>query len=378
MDTFQSLTIAEWVKIKNPQIINFSKKRTLYCPEINLFKSDNNLKFSMLTEGSDFIALFENCSLFSDGCILLSDDGYLIGEALTHRDYDLNYLFESKIISSTQNNYQIEDGTNELEIEEECYFIGGSNNIGHYIFEYLSRLYLFNFTPSIKSLTPIVYDDVPDRFLKLLSFFGIDLNKIKKIPRSQRVRFKKIWISSCPFRRDANKNLLCNQEAVSFLRTTVRPHGVTGHFGPPNRLFFSRSNAKSKRLINESEITSFLKIYNFQIIDPADYSIEEQLRMISNAEIIWAPLGAATSFTLFAPRDCINIEMSAPSVFGAYNSILSSRLIGQVYHRMVGEIVRLSDNPKWNIPVYADIYVKLEECKKVLDIALKTLALRND
>ena len=59
-------------------------------------------------------------------------------------------------------------------------------------------------------------------------------------------------------------------------------------------------------MLNESDLIKILQKYNYDIIDCATLSIEEQIKQFSEAKNIIIPNGAAISNLLFVP-DAINV-----------------------------------------------------------------------
>jgi capsular polysaccharide biosynthesis protein len=67
-----------------------------------------------------------------------------------------------------------------------------------------------------------------------------------------------------------------------------------------------RGNTISRKVLNESDLIKILQKYNYDIIDCATLSIEEQIKQFSEAKNIIIPNGAAISNLLFVP-DAINV-----------------------------------------------------------------------
>ncbi|MBT4645997.1 MAG: glycosyltransferase family 61 protein [Pelagibacteraceae bacterium] len=67
-----------------------------------------------------------------------------------------------------------------------------------------------------------------------------------------------------------------------------------------------RGNTISRKVLNESDLIKILQKYNYDIIDCATLSIEEQIKQFSEAKNIIILNGAAISNLLFVP-DAINV-----------------------------------------------------------------------
>jgi len=81
-----------------------------------------------------------------------------------------------------------------------------------------------------------------------------------------------------------------------------------------SRLYISRGNSETRRILNEPELVELLKNkYGFSIIEPSNHSMKEQAQLFSNADCIIATHGAALSNLHFCKKDTTVIEL-----FGNY------------------------------------------------------------
>jgi capsular polysaccharide biosynthesis protein len=68
----------------------------------------------------------------------------------------------------------------------------------------------------------------------------------------------------------------------------------------PEKIFVSRRNASLRRLENESMLYEYLKINNYFICDPGDYTLEEQIEIFSKAKIIVGSHGMGIANSAFS------------------------------------------------------------------------------
>jgi capsular polysaccharide biosynthesis protein len=104
--------------------------------------------------------------------------------------------------------------------------------------------------------------------------------------------------------------------------------------GPPagarRRVYISRSDAPDRRIANEHELLPVLADFGFERATLSDKSLPEQIRLFQSAEVIVAPHGAGNTNLLFAPRDCIMIELMGPTIYSWSFMVIASTL-GQLY-----------------------------------------------
>ena len=75
-----------------------------------------------------------------------------------------------------------------------------------------------------------------------------------------------------------------------------------------NRIYISRRNASRRFLINEKDVESLLKEYNFQIINMEDYSFREQINIAYNARILVSIHGGALTHIHFMQPESSVLE----------------------------------------------------------------------
>jgi capsular polysaccharide biosynthesis protein len=104
------------------------------------------------------------------------------------------------------------------------------------------------------------------------------------------------------------------------------------------RLYLSRKNAPSRCLVNEDELLPVFKDRGFQVVDCGTMSLEEQVRLFSEAQRIVGPHGAAFTNVLWSPPGLKIFEIFEPgSVRRCYWSM--SKVLGHEYFCGVGESV---------------------------------------
>ncbi len=112
------------------------------------------------------------------------------------------------------------------------------------------------------------------------------------------------------------------------------------------RIYISRAQANTRRVINEKSITPILERYDFQIVHLENLKFTDQIKLFYNASIVLAPHGAGNTNLIFA-KDCTLIELLGNLDFKAYTYSLYYLLTSAVsngYAYLECETVNL--NPK--------------------------------
>ncbi len=219
----------------------------------------------------------------------------------------------------------------------------GNSNFGHFIWEAVAKCLMLSRIPGHESLKILYPDVVPDRYLAWIEAAGIKRQRLIPIPTEAAVQVDTLFIGTAPFAHDENKNIVLHEESLHDLRRRVWEN--TAPAPRRERLFFSRSDAAQKRCVNEAEVFALLEPHGFRFLTGANTSQQDLIGYVRNADIIVAPLGAATAAAAIAPADCIVVELTpSPAILGKYNATFGALLLGQPFMRMVGQRVSLPDN----------------------------------
>jgi capsular polysaccharide biosynthesis protein len=363
------VSLLEWARNTGESYCEISPGGQLILGEYGIFGSELEGLFSS-RKANVFCGHLSKCTLFSAGGLLVTQDSFLVADGLTHRGYDIEHFLGDSFLGCDGERYLLRIASPARIVDQTCVFLGGSANFGHFLYEYLMRLAVIARVERLQRLPVVVYEDTPPRFQEFLDLAGIDASRRIYVPRGVPMGFASLWMPSCSIYRDRLGQLNIWPEALLLLRAQINKAQQARVGEGRTRLYFSRSSAGNKRLVNESELLPLLVAKGFQIIDPALLSAQDQIKLVSNAEIIWCPLGAASAISMFAPDDCVVIEMVGDNkIFGAYNAIVAARVAGRPYHRIVGRRSHLPDNTRIEA-IFADFEVDLDECDHVLSAAL--------
>ncbi len=77
----------------------------------------------------------------------------------------------------------------------------------------------------------------------------------------------------------------------------------------PTRLYISRADAATRRLVNEAELVAALEPLGFEVLTLTGMPLAEQIRRLAQAELIVGPHGSGLTNILFAPRRATLIEL---------------------------------------------------------------------
>lgn len=96
-----------------------------------------------------------------------------------------------------------------------------------------------------------------------------------------------------------------------FLRQLFAPHMQTRR--PGLRIYISRRDAESRRVVNEDRLLEVLVAMNFIPITMTGLTVKEQIAVFSQADILVAPHGAALTYMTFMDRGATVVELNGPT-----------------------------------------------------------------
>jgi len=124
--------------------------------------------------------------------------------------------------------------------------------------------------------------------------------------------------------------------ACNFLREAFLPEAnypkVKGH----ERIYISRKNARSRKVLNEDKVIELLTRHGFKTVELELFPVSEQVRLFSNAEAIVSAHGGGLTNLVFCQPGTKVLECFSPNYVNVLYWILSSH-INLNYHYLIGE-----------------------------------------
>ena len=182
--------------------------------------------------------------------------------------------------------------------EEGCIYIGHNDNFYHWLIDELPRLSVVERT-GLFDKAPILIDQNASYWQReALSLLDIDQSRLRPVNFKRPLLFKNLIIPSC-----LSRDMVAHPEAVSFMRKKL----VLDQAYKPTadkRIYITRSSntTSGRSMLNESKIVDKFKRANFKIVDTSQLSIQEQIEMFHDVDVIAGPGGAGLANILFGPK----------------------------------------------------------------------------
>ena len=211
-------------------------------------------------------------------------------------------------------------------------FTGSSLNICHFLLDRITRIHVYErvLRHPVKYL---LVDDYPYQ-RQILTRMGL-IDQII-IPSTKRfsVKAPEILISSNIANDFEHPAHFCSPWALNYLREKLHIKDRPARAG--RKIMISRGDAPSRRILNWDMLEPILKRNDFDIVELAHLSADQQIDLFADAEQVVGVHGAGLTNILFAPRACAVLEIMPPLIGGRDYWLLSSGL-GQHYATLIAE-----------------------------------------
>lgn len=306
-----------------------------------------------------FLAELQDAGVLGGSCLPVTRSGEVFIRQLTHNAKRLTasptYQQRVSVILGTEKQLAVA-ADEDLNLSGPHILIGSQSNIGHWLLNYFCRLMIIRDREELKTIPVVVSHDLSETGRHCLSRMGYDEDQIISVFPGQIIWFDKLWVPSIPYFGDPETDLLMwAPEAAHFIRDVLDIPLERDKKKAPRRLFLTRRNAQWRQLLNEDEIFSALEPLGFERIDPGDFSLDQQIDIASQAEIIMGPFGAGMNLHQFAPRDTHVVELKLDlNEMDIHPAI--AKEVGQIHHPVICEMENPDDSP-----LNADLVVPFDE-----------------
>ena len=183
-------------------------------------------------------------------------------------------------------------------IQKPVYLLGSKVNYKHWITDYLPRA-MHYLERGISA--PILIGENPTRFqIESLTMAGISEDNIIRVPANEQLLCDALHVGPLPRRMER-----VERWAMNWLTTTYSPKNPTG----PERIYVSRGDANTRRVLNEDDIIQRLAQLGFEAITPGALNFSEQVDIFANASIVVGMHGAGLANIAFTRPDARLIEI---------------------------------------------------------------------
>jgi Glycosyltransferase 61 len=235
------------------------------------------------------------------GLVVLPDGSYAAESVFNdaHVKIDPSYYLPRRRVVSKQGDYF------SLLVK---FAMADRNNYYHWMHDTLERLY------GVQSLLPadtnfIVPADLGQVHRESLRLLGVSDDQLVFFSGADAWQLETLHFS--PQTTDSG---VSRREVDEWLRDRTLAAFNVSLGAPSRRNFISRRDTSKRRLVNESEVESYLHQHGFETCLPETLTLGEQVKLFSQAEVVVSTHGSAFTNILFAPPGLTVVDMIQPSM----------------------------------------------------------------
>jgi capsular polysaccharide biosynthesis protein len=184
-------------------------------------------------------------------------------------------------------------------------------NYCHFLFEGLPRLRILRRCHPDPAIP--VYANTRKAFQReLLPLFGVGPERLIPASESPLLQAERLWVPTYPGYQGK-----FSDEAIGYLRETLRPKlEAEAPLRPlSRRIYISRRDSTSRRILNEAEIEKRLEALGFECLCLSDLSVLAQLRAFAEARVVIAAHGASLTNIAFTDAGALMVEIFPEDFF---------------------------------------------------------------
>jgi len=233
--------------------------------------------------------------------------------------------------------------------------ITAGENYYHWLLTALPKLLLLMYRYSGLAFEHFVVNDASAPFVReTLDFLGVPRERIVSTVDHPALRLEHAYVASL------RSELIYPHALVPEMFRAVFPRSV--FLG--KHLYITRRH--SRRIANEQELLPILREFHFEIVDPQELPLAEQIRSFSQAHCVVCAHGAGLSNMIFSPVRTKVLEIFSPRQVNPIYWYLAAAC-NQEYHYLLsrGEDRPIHEND-WRADERSDITVDPDEFRQAI------------
>ena len=284
------------------------------------------------------IKLFSNTGVVVLQDKLLAESAFSVGRLASSTSYrDFTLLFPKNLPDNTYTSI--------------IHGHWADNNIFHWYIDCLPRLYTLVHALKIP-VKLLMWKDAPKYQQESLTFLLKGNQNFEIVAVNRRTKFKVEKYVLPHFVSNSMSGYL-PKNVSGWMREKIWLGYNIQKGGPKRRIYISRSNAKTRRVLNEQDLLPILTKHGFKVVRPEELSYQQQVQLFFDAEAVVAPHGAGLTNLLFAER-CQVLELHPANLIKTHYFLLCkgldfeySAVMGSVGDRLENYSVDVREVEAW-------------------------------
>lgn len=356
--------IKEKITTKNilitPEVIGFAKKSHIEFKEVvlNIYNFEN----AIISYKSDIIRLDKKCYWYK---------------------YNYHFMYKTiplddDIIVLTKDNLILANYKEIIYKEKVISLVGAvDESWSHFIIQYLPKLIILKDYYFNENITVALSSNIDKNCRELVEFIIPKRWKIFEIDEDISLEAKElIYIDNTSWITDHSDELILGDTmlyeiALRSLKEIIIKYKESKNLnhviGNKNKRIYLRRVSNYRNLLNYKEVDDLLEKYNFDIIYPHEYSLEDKIKIFSKAEIIVGPFSSGFVNLIFCNKETNIIGfLNKNRVWDTYISTMADYFGIDSVKYLLSDYTENIKDPHSSYTI--DIKVLEEEIIKILNI----------
>lgn len=266
----------------------------------------------------------------------------------------------------------------DLIIEKAILMTGiASYNYYHFTFEIISRLAIADRVEGYRQW-PILIDQRVlsiTQLCDLLKYLNLYEHEVIAVNEFEKVRVKNLLFVSPDMWMPVNFNQGVEQRESDFLFSRFVVDNIRNRILEQvmkkeavvtwKKIFLSRKNCKNQRLVNADIIEKLFADNGFHVVYPEELSLDEEVILFHEADVIVGPTGAAFTNIVYCKKDCF-IGIIMPETYKPYFFSNIAHMVGVRFMLLAGDTVSKSRYESMD-----QFCLDTNKCKRFLDYLRK-------
>ncbi|NUR45402.1 MAG: DUF563 domain-containing protein [Sphingomonas sp.] len=263
-----------------------------------------------LTFEASYVAEYQTATVLPLFGMLLANDRQLVPESLHHRECHFDVFTAAVRAVHDERALLIMPEADET-VPGPAIFIGCNNNYYHWLIDEIPRLRVLRLSDKDDG-RPVLIDKAAQPWqLELLKRFGISEKRLVKVDFLRPQKVRNLLAPS-----HLSTLMVAHPLAVQFIRENLLKGAHDANPARGKRLYVARSagTVAGRSIINGDEIWARFKKAGFKRVDPGTLTIDEQIALFRDAEIIAGPGGAGLTNAVFAPPGAKILNLTSSDI----------------------------------------------------------------
>ncbi len=257
-------------------------------------------------------------------------------------------------------------------IKAKTFFLGRiPGNFWHFMFNIVSRLSYLPLLQLDSYEQFVCFGDVNTKQREVLFNMGVPNEKLLVLPADHSGHFENLTIYPCGVHSYTCDNsetgvaMYHDANAIRSIKVRISKRLGIDQDTPSEPVFIWREPVGRRELQNQDEI---VRRFGFKVFDPMKHTLEEEVDILSHANLVIGSYGAGLTSILFAPKNINIIQLGIGDIDSSFYELIA-RALDQNFISLTGRPADEIDAGNWKEVDRANYTVDIDELVEAIHTA---------